>query len=143
MIYAPSGSAEQIASISNNLKVANDVQAHEKEVRERRKNPISFSIALDDILEYIGENSKIYEPIPDAKRSMIDKIFKVNIQNAGLYTLNTKNAQYGFLILNNPKIMKETKRYFIVSFESEKKEACTVKFSNCFDGIIDEIKNCI
>lgn len=131
MINEPSESAAHAA----------DVQVHEKEVRARRQNPASFSIGLDDVPDHIGREPGAYDAMPDSERSVIDYVFKNKIQNSALYTINTKNARYGFLILNNPKVIEETEKYFVLSFTSEHDELCSVKFTNCFDGIIEEIKN--
>jgi len=131
MINEPSESAAHAA----------DVQAHEKEVRARRQNPASFSIGLDDVLDHIGRKPGAYDAIPDSERPAIDYVFKNKIQNSALSAINTKNARYGFLILNNPKVIEETEKYFVLSFTNEHDELCTVKFTNCFDGIIEEIKN--
>lgn len=140
MIYAPSGSAAEIASLPNNIQVAKDVQAHEKEVRARRNNPASFIEALDDILNLLDQDPGIYYAIPDAERSGMDRFFKTNIQNAAPYTINTPNARYGFLKLNNPRVIEENKRYFVLNFDNENGDLCTAKFTNCFGDIVDDIR---
>ena len=45
--------------------------------------------------------------------------------------------------LRNEQKWKHTisRIYFVLSFTNEHDELCTVKFTNCFDGIIEEIKN--
>jgi len=73
MIHAPAGSAEQIASLPNNIEVANDVQAHEREVRARRNDPASFIEALDDILLFLTKNPDVYYAIPDSERTSLRK----------------------------------------------------------------------
>ena len=141
MIHAPAGSAEQIASLPNNIEVANDVQAHEREVRARRDDPASFIEGLDDILLFLAKNPDVYYAIPDSERTSLDKIFKTNLQNAAPFTINTENAQYGFFKLNNPRVVEENRKYFILNFDNEYGDVCTAKFTNCFGNLVDDIKN--
>lgn len=140
IVYMPSGTIFQAATLNNNTKVAIDVQAHEKEVRERRNNFISFSIGLDDILQHLSKHPNDYKVLPNNKRTKLDNLFMYNIENAGMPTIITKNANYNFLILNNPKIINENKKNFTISFNNEKNELCSAKFSNCFDKIVNDIK---
>lgn len=140
IIYMPSGTIFQAATLSNNIKVAKDVQTHEREVRERRNNCISFSIGLDDILQYLEKNPNDYKVLPNNKRSKLDNLFMYDRENAGMPTIITENANYNFLILNNPKIINENKKNFTISFYNEKNELCNAKFSNCFDKIVNDIK---
>lgn len=139
-IYAPSGSILEAATLDNNIKAAEYVQTHEKEIRERRKNINNFSLGLTDILTYLAEKPKRYSVIPNEKRSKIDNIFMYDLENNGMCDISTKNAEYKFLILKNPKIINKNKKTFTVSFDNEKGEYCTAKFTNCFDGIIEEIE---
>lgn len=140
IVYMPSGTIFQAATLNNNIKVAKDVQAHEKEVRERRNNCVSFSIGLDDILQYLSENPNDYKVLPNNKRTKLDNLFMYDRENAGMPTIITENANYNFLILNNPKIINENKKNFTISFYNEKNELCNAKFSNCFDKIVKDIK---
>lgn len=64
-----------------------------------------------------------------------------NVENAGMKNIMTKNANYNFLILNNPRIVKENKKNFTIEFYNQKKELCSAKFSNCYDKLIENIKN--
>lgn len=141
MIYMPTGTILQAATLKNNFDVAKDVQAHEKEVRERRKNIVSFSIALDDILKYLDEKPKAYSVLPNSKRSKLDNLFMYNIENGGMKNIITKNASYNFLILNNPKVTNENKKNFTIEFYNQNNEICSAKFSNCYDKLIENIKN--
>ena len=141
MIYMPSGTIFQAATLNNNIKVAKDVQAHEKEVRERRNNIASFSIALDDILNHLEKHPNDYKVLSNEKRTKLDNLFMYNRENAGMPSLITKNANYNFLILNNPKIIDSNDKYFIISFNNEKNEICIAKFSNCYDKLIENINN--
>lgn len=140
-LYMPAGTLAQAATLSNNAKVAQNVQAHEHEVRQRRNNVVSFSIGLDDILHYIENNPEVYHARCDKELSKADFIFKYNIQNQGMATIVTPNATYNFLILNSPKIVKETKKYFVVTFKNEQNQICTSKFTNCYDHLIEDIKS--
>ena len=140
IIYMPSGTILQGSTLYNNINVGIDVQAHEKEVRDRRTIPASFSIGLDDILDYLNKNPKKYHIVANNKRTKLDNIFMYDIENTGLAYVETKNGKYNFLILNNPKIINENKKYFIMNFNNEKNEICTVKFSNCYDKLIEEVE---
>lgn len=120
--------------------MANDVQAHESEGRSRRCKPTSFSAGLDDILMYLNKHPKQYKARPDHKKSKVDFLFMYNIQNAGMTTVSTKNANYNFLILNRPKVVEDNKRYFKIRFLNQQNEICTSKFTNCYEHLIDDIK---
>lgn len=139
MVYMPSGTILQTATLKNNFEVAKDVQAHEKEVRDRRQKASSFSIALDDIFEYLKINPKEYHLLPNNKRSKLDNLFMYNVENNGLVDIETENAKYKFLILNNPKIVNQNKKQFTIKFYNESNELCTAKFSNCYGNIVDGI----
>lgn len=141
MIYMPSGTILQAATLKNNIEVAKNVQAHEKEVRNRRINPLSFGVALDDILKHLEENPKDYSVLPNSKRSKLDNLFMYNIENAGMRTVMTKKANYNFLILNNPKVTNVNKKNFTIEFYNQNNETCSAKFSNCYDKLIENIKN--
>lgn len=139
MVYTPSGSVLQAATFDNNSKVASDVQAHEKELKKRREKAESFVMALDDILKHLENNPKDYQVLSNDKRSKLDNLFRYNVENNGLINIETDNALYMFLILNNPKIIDENKKNFTIRFYNEKNELCNAKFSNCFGNIIKEI----
>lgn len=140
-IYMPSGTILQAATLKNNFEVAKNVQTHEREVRNRRNNPVSFRVALDDILKYLEKYPEDYSILSNNKRSKLDKLFMYNIENAGMSTISTENANYNFLILNNPKITKENKRNFTIEFYNQNNELCSAKFSNCYNKLIENIKN--
>lgn len=140
MIYMPSGTILQAATLKNDFDVAKDVQSHEKEVRNRRNNPLSFGVALDDILNHLEKHPKHYSVLPNNKRSKLDNLFMYNIENAGMHTIITKNANYNFLILNNPKVTNVNKKNFTIEFYNQNNEICSAKFSNCYDEFIDKIK---
>ena len=97
-------------------------------------------MALDDILGYLKINPKKYHLLPDSKRSRLDNLFMYNVENNGLVDIETKNAKYKFLILNNPEIVNQNKKHFTINFYNEKNELCTAKFSNCYGNIVDGIK---
>lgn len=139
VIYAPSGTVLQGATLPNNIEVAANVQSHEQEVRDRRKNAESFIIALDDILDYLKQKPEKYKVLANSKRSRLDNVFKYNIENNGMVYIGTKKASYNFLILNNPRVTKQSKRNFVIEFYNENNELCTAKFTNCFGNIIEEI----
>lgn len=121
-----------------NFDIADNVMKLEDEVRSRREKIEEFSAALDDILCYLEEKPKKYSLRPDSKRSKMDRWF-YNAENNGLASIATKRANYNFAILNEPKIEKETDKYFIVRFLNEQKEPCTAKFTNCYGDIIKDI----
>lgn len=138
-IYMPSGTLIQGATLYNNFKVSKDVQTREKEVRARRSYENSFAVGLDDILKHINIKPKQYKILSKIKRSKLDNLFMYNIENAGMCTIMTSDANYNFVILNEPKIVKTTKKYFVIEYKNENGELCTSKFSNCYSGLIDEI----
>lgn len=92
MAYMPSGTVLQAAALDNNFKAAKNVQAHEKEVRERREKAENFVIALDDILGYLNSKPKKYHVLSDNKRTKLDTLFS-NIENNGLVYIETKNGK--------------------------------------------------
>ena len=135
------GAEEVGADLGHNIDAAINVHLHEKELRNRRKNDASFSIALDDILATIKKNRKAYYLPSDNERSFLDKMFLYNIVNNGLSDIETKNNKYKFLILNNPRIQSERKNVFVISFDNEEGKRCTAKFSNCYDGLLQDIRS--
>ena len=140
ILYTPSGTFLQVVTLDNNIEVSKNVQAHEKEVRERRNDYISFSTGLDDILQYLEKHPNEYNVLSNDKRSKLDNLFMYDIENSGMPSIVTEKAYYRFLIINNPKIINENKKNFTISFYNETDELCNAKFSNCFDNIVDVIK---
>ncbi|MBD5106465.1 MAG: hypothetical protein HDT41_05750 [Lachnospiraceae bacterium] len=139
MIYMPSGTALQSTTLDNNFKVATDVLAYEKDIRERREKAESFVIALDDILEHLSNKPEEYHLLSDNKRTKLDNLFRYHVENNGLAYIETKNSTYNFLILDNPEIMNRNKNNFTIAFHNEKNEKCTAKFTNCYGNIMEEI----
>lgn len=114
------------------------VQAHEKEVRTRREDVTAFTQGLDDILE-LYKGKKKYKVKSDKEKSMMDKWF-YGIVNNGMIGVSTKKGNYNFLHLKNPRIIKESKENFALSFENQNGDICSAKFSNCFGDFLREIK---
>ena len=131
----------ETTSDRDEIQVANDVQAHEKEVRARRNNPASFIEALNDILLFLANNPDFYYAKPDSEMTDLDRFVKTKLQNAGPVRIDTENAQYGFLKLNNPVVIEENNKYFVLKFDNEYGDLCTAKFTNCFGNLPDDIKN--
>jgi len=51
----------------------------------------------------------------------------------------TEKSTYKILILNNPKIIKENKKNFIISFHTRDNMIYNAEFSNCYDKLIEYI----
>lgn len=131
-VYAPSGSIAQAAVLPHNIKAAENALAHEKEVREYSKEENAYIESLHDILIHLEKHPEDYKVIPDSKRSKIDLLMKCRVENNAFSTVITKKRSYGFLILNNANIVKETAKYFDVQFLNENGKVCTARFSKCF-----------
>lgn len=131
--------ALQVVGSENNFKIANDVQAHEENVGERAKKAQSFRNALDDILDNLKEWPEEYYVIPDSKRSWYDNLVKYGLENGGLTNIETEHGKYRFLILEDAKVIKSNKKTFTVRFSNENHEPCTVKFTNCYGSLPEDI----
>ena len=79
IVYMQSGTIFQAATLNNNIQVVKNVQAHEKEVRERRNNCVSFSIGLDDILQYLSKSPNDYKVLSNNKKTTFDNLFMYEI----------------------------------------------------------------
>lgn len=90
MVYTPSGSIAQMATLEHNVKVAGQVQQAEKEVRDRRKNPQAYI----DILDY-----------------------KLNISKQKNYL---PKGCIEFIVLDEPKVEKQSKNFIWVSYKKGK-----------------------
>ena len=143
-VEGESNAFEQDDSISeikhSNIDNEFIVHADEQAILEIRNNLLNFSIALDDIQDYLKRNPSEYEVLPDCKRKRNGILFKYGVENYRLARLETKKAAYGFLILNNPRIVFENTNVFVIAFDNENGEECTAKFTNCYNGFIEEIK---
>lgn len=79
IVYMQSGTIFQAATLNNNIQVVKNVQAYEKEVRERRNNCVSFSIGLDDILQYLSKSPNDYKVLSNNKKTTFDNLFMYDI----------------------------------------------------------------
>lgn len=131
-IAMPSGSMAQLATLHNNVAVAKDILAHEREVREYSKQESAYTDALSDILEYLSKNPEEYSVIPNFRYSSIDRLIRCRLENNAFTTIETDKRRYGFLILNGAKIFGENRKNFDVQFLNEEGEVCTARFSNFF-----------
>ena len=131
-IAMPSGSMAQLATLHNNVAVAKDILAHEREVREYSKQESAYTDALSDILEYLSKNPEEYSVTPSFRYSSIDRLIRCRLENNAFTTIETDKRIYGFLILNGAKIFGENRKNFDVQFLNEEGEVCTARFSNCF-----------
>lgn len=117
----------------------NQNKAHEKDIKMRRNSKEEFSKALNDILEHYTQFPSEYHVKPCNERSALDNLFCYNIENNGLTYVETIKGTYNFLYLKSPKVIEVTKRTFTVRFLNERNELCIVKFTNCYQGIIEEL----
>ena len=90
MIYTPSGSVAQTATLAHNIKVAEQVQQAEKEVMDRREN----SQAYIDILDY-----------------------KLNVAKQKNYL---PKGCIEFIVLDEPKVEKQDQNFIWVSYKKGK-----------------------
>lgn len=136
-VYTPSGSLAEIAALKHNLAVANDVQAHEREVMERGRKAQSYINALDEILDSMDVYP--YKTEPDESRSGFEKYMYQNFVNKKEFPKATKGDEYTFLILNNPEVIKVTRKKVVIRYTETTGEEGIATYSNCFDGLVDAI----
>jgi hypothetical protein len=104
-----------------------------------REEPLTYSQALNNILVYLANYPGEYQILSNFKRDEVDNIFSVAFNNNALCNIKIGQSRYGFLILNNPKVVKVTKKHFIMEFYNEYNNICVAKFSNCYTGLIENI----
>lgn len=139
-IYTPSGSAAELVTLSHNIKVANDVQTHEREVMYRAKFEKSYINALNEIFNSLDKYPYVAKP-DEAETRKVFRFYRQKMQNTKLVTQNTKWDSYKFLIMEKPEIIKLTKSKFVVRYVEKTGEEGIATFSNCFDGLVEAINN--
>ncbi|MBE5920690.1 MAG: hypothetical protein E7272_12735 [Pseudobutyrivibrio ruminis] len=138
-VYAPAGSALQMAALPHNIAVANDNIAHEREVVERGKYEQSYITALNEI--YNSLDLYPYETNPDETITIkIYKYYRQKMHNTKLRMQNTSGDSYMFLIMEEPEIIEVTKKKFVVRYKETTGEEGIATFTNCFDGLVEAIK---
>lgn len=127
IINDPSGNIAQIAALKDNFEVAKGVQDAEKEVRERRVKEEIYTLALDEILKEIQKKPKKYY----RKKERGETKFYGSLHVKGVI---------GFLILEEPRIERETKGYLWISYKDRHGERTKIKFRNAYGKMKEEIK---
>lgn len=138
-IYAPSGSALEIAALPHNIEVAMRTQSLEKALRAIRGHEETYINALNYILDSIDKYP--YKTFPDNTRGKIDRFIMCNIENVKLYPKMTDHGQFLFMTMKNPQIIKETKRILRIKYTELTGEEGIATYSNVFDGLADCIKD--
>ena len=138
IINMPAGTVAQAASISNNLKTAKQTMAYENEIRDRRENPAAFYAGLQDVMDFKANNPNQVKHYTNL--TGYDRYVKDHGENCGLMRLDTDTARYTFAELKNPKIEKISLKTFLISFDDEGNIRRTIKFSKCFDKLIEDIQ---
>ena len=136
-VYTPSGSLLELAALKHNLSVANNVQTHEREVMERGRKAQSYIHALNEILDSLDVYP--YETYPDESRTGFGKYMYQNFVNKKEYIKATKGDEYNLLILNNPEVIKVTRKKVVIRYTETTGEEGIATYSNCFDGLVDAI----
>lgn len=103
------------------------VQQAEKEIRERRKMEEVYIWALDECLKRLQAHPKqYYRPRK-----------KGELKFHGAFDVD---GVAGFLILEKPRIEKETEGYLWISYDDRHGGRTTIKFRNAYGKLKDEIE---
>ena len=121
----------------NNINYAKNSLAIEKNVNELSKNEKVYSLILENLLSDIKNNKgRFWENKSDYKTDMF-----INKHGFKRYMPNLADGFYcGYIIMNNPKIVKYNKRWFEVSFIDENNDSKIMRFKNVYGNLLDEIK---
>jgi hypothetical protein len=135
-LYMPSGSIAQAATMPNNIKVASKIQSMENEIRKQRQDTSVFSATLTDVLDAIYFGSA-----KEFNASKADKWIDMKVNKYAFQEISTQNGRtVGYIILNNVRVVKVTKKRITLEFENEKNETKQMQFHNCYGGLVGAIK---
>ena len=124
------------STIPHNIEVAKNIQKMEGDIKEERTKEVSYSEVLDEVLQTIEQNN--YEkPVYSTVDKILDSFFNGYYFNE-IFTIY--NRLCGYLILEDLKIERVNKKYFVISF-NENNSRITMKFRNVYGGLIEEIMN--
>ena len=134
----PSMTEFVIASMPNNIDYAIKSLAIEKNIEKIRKDKNTYIVILENLLHYIKNNRYYFNE--DTINYKLDMI--INKYGFKRYTPNPKNDFYcGYIIMNNPKIVKSNNKWFELSFTDEENNSKIMRFKNVYTGLLDELKN--
>lgn len=132
-VNMPHGSVGQLASLPHNIEVASNVQKKEREIKEARTKKEVYMKVLDEILSTLTCGS--YETPIVAK---LDKKIDIFLNGYAFEEMITQNNTLcGYLILDDLKLERETKKHFTVSFNQNGKRLI-MKFGNVYGGLLEE-----
>ena len=135
-LYMPSGSIAQAATMPTNIKVASNIQSMENEIRKQRQDTSVFSATLTDVLDAIYFGSA-----KEFNASKADKWIDMKVNKYAFQEISTQNGRtVGYIILNNVRVVKVTKKRITLEFENEKNETKQMQFHNCYGGLVGAIK---
>ena len=139
-IYARAGSAEQALTLGHNINVAMRENSYRKQLNAMRRDDKNYIDGLDSVLEYLETHSRAYKVKPNNKRTLSERILFYESENEGFERIRTELGEYGFLKLNNPEIAENKFGALKIKFYNEQKKECTVKISDCYDGLKEDIR---
>ena len=139
-IYAPAGSAEQALTLGHNINVAKRENNYRKQLNAMRRDDKNYIDGLDSVLEHLEMHSRAYKVKPNNKRTLSERILFYESENEGFERIRTELGEYGFLKLNNPEIAGNKFGALKIKFYNEQKKECTVKISDCYDGLKEDIR---
>lgn len=124
VIYAPSGTVIQGATLPYNVNVAKNVQNMEQQIRQARKDETYYIDILNRNLKYLEENPN-YNLV---------KTF------GGLYTIPTTSSVSSFLYLKDPKIVSDNNKKIVISYVDIDGIRKNKEFANKYDNLSQIIK---
>lgn len=127
VINASSGSLAQAATLKHNFEVAGEVQSAEIEIRLRRTKEETYISALDELLKQFAVKPKKYYYKKERGQVKFSCLFNVK-------------GVIGFLILEEPRIEKETKDYLWISYKDRYGGRTTIKFRNAYGKLKEEMQ---
>ena len=133
----PSMTSLFAATMPNNIDYVKNSLAIERNVNELSKNKNVYSLILENLLSDIKNNKgRFWENPSDYKTDMF-----INKYGFKRYMPNLADGFYcGYIIMNNPKIVKYNKRWFEISFIDENNNSKIMRFKNVYGNLLDEIK---
>ena len=134
----PSMTLHTIASIPNNIDYAKKSLAIEKKLDSLSKDKNTYIIILESLLYDLKKNkNNFFENVTDYKMDIFINKYGFKIYFPDLAT----DFYCGYIIMNNPKIVKSNNKWFELSFIDEENNSKTMRFKNVYNGLLDELKN--
>ena len=120
----------QLLHTKKHLSNSFEPDAYAVELKERRMKTEAYADALKDILVFMHHHAYSYT-VEDKK----------TFENQGMVSMETKEANYRFLILKDVEVIEQHQHTFTLRFKNEKEEYVVRKFTNCFEGVVPAIQN--